>query len=206
VFVSLFEIADGKPRLANKVDTTMHMTHNFELVVDPAFGDQEFMLVAGAEGYVAATASGESMKVIDSALSKGAGEVRRYPIAERAFVGIEPMHGTDVVIYRSAGESKWGKEVIDTTLNQGHALAAGNLCGSDTPEIVAGWRGPDANKRVGIKIYLKTDDGWQTQLVDDNQVACEDLKLADLDGDGRLDIIGAGRATKNVVVYWNRSR
>jgi AcrR family transcriptional regulator len=31
----------------------------------------------------------------------------------------------------------------------------------------------------------------------------EDLQLADLDGDGKLDIIAAGRATKNVKVYFN---
>lgn len=35
-------------------------------------------------------------------------------------------------------------------------------------------------------------------------MACEDLKLADLDGDGRLDIVASGRATKNLVIYWNR--
>ncbi|MEZ5301545.1 MAG: VCBS repeat-containing protein [Verrucomicrobiales bacterium] len=35
-------------------------------------------------------------------------------------------------------------------------------------------------------------------------MACEDLKLADLNGDGRLDVIAAGRATNNVVIYWNK--
>jgi hypothetical protein len=42
-------------------------------------------------------------------------------------------------------------------------------------------------------------------LVDDNTMACEDLKLADLNGDGRLDVIAAGRATKNVIIYWNET-
>jgi len=31
------------------------------------------------------------------------------------------------------------------------------------------------------------------------------LKVADLNGDGKADIIAAGRATKNVVIYWNRN-
>jgi hypothetical protein len=34
-------------------------------------------------------------------------------------------------------------------------------------------------------------------------VAVEDLAAADLDGDGRVDIVAVGRATKNVRVYWN---
>ena len=27
----------------------------------------------------------------------------------------------------------------------------------------------------------------------------------DLDGDGRLDLIAAGRATKNIIIYWNKT-
>jgi hypothetical protein len=37
-------------------------------------------------------------------------------------------------------------------------------------------------------------------------MACEDLALADLDGDGRLDIVAAGRATRNVVVWFNENQ
>jgi hypothetical protein len=41
--------------------------------------------------------------------------------------------------------------------------------------------------------------------VDDDGMACEDLTLADLDGDGRLDIIASGRSTHNLKVYFNES-
>jgi hypothetical protein len=37
-------------------------------------------------------------------------------------------------------------------------------------------------------------------------MACEDLKIADLDGDGQPDIIASGRATHNLVIYWNRTK
>jgi hypothetical protein len=37
-------------------------------------------------------------------------------------------------------------------------------------------------------------------------MACEDLQVADLDGDGRLDIVAAGRATHNHKIYFNESR
>ena len=32
------------------------------------------------------------------------------------------------------------------------------------------------------------------------------LACGDLDGDGKPEIIAAGRATKNVVIYWNRNK
>jgi hypothetical protein len=36
-------------------------------------------------------------------------------------------------------------------------------------------------------------------------MACEDLKTADLNNDGKPDIIAAGRASKNLVIYWNQT-
>jgi hypothetical protein len=36
-------------------------------------------------------------------------------------------------------------------------------------------------------------------------MACEDLQLADLDADGQLDIVAAGRATHNLKIYFNQS-
>jgi hypothetical protein len=34
-------------------------------------------------------------------------------------------------------------------------------------------------------------------------VAVEDLAVGDLNGDGKLDVVAVGRATKNVRIYWN---
>jgi hypothetical protein len=45
---------------------------------------------------------------------------------------------------------------------------------------------------------------WQATTLDDNGIACEDLCLADLNGDGKLDIVASGRATKNVKIYLNQ--
>jgi hypothetical protein len=44
---------------------------------------------------------------------------------------------------------------------------------------------------------------WRATMLDDNGIACEDLCLADLNGDGKLDIVASGRATKNVKIYLN---
>ena len=62
--------------------------------------------------------------------------------------------------------------------------------------------------KVGIKLFTPLDDEgktWRTTWIDDNQMACEDLCLADLDGDGKLDIIASGRATHNLVIYFNQT-
>ena len=34
----------------------------------------------------------------------------------------------------------------------------------------------------------------------------EDIKVADLDGDGRIDIVAAARQTKNLVIFFNKSK
>ena len=63
--------------------------------------------------------------------------------------------------------------------------------------------------KVGIKVFTSEDykmAKWTPTVVDDGGMACEDLVLADLNGDGKLDIAAAGRATKNVKVYFNESR
>jgi hypothetical protein len=56
-------------------------------------------------------------------------------------------------------------------------------------------------------MYVPLDGGgkdWHVALIDDNTMACEDLCLADLNADGRLDLVAAGRATKNVKIYINQ--
>ena len=113
---------------------------------------------------------------------------------------IQPMHGNSVAIYSMAGE----KTVIDTALHEGHAIGLADFDGSGSLQVVAGRRNPDKANKVGIKIYSNSNSTWHTALVDDNGMACEDLQVADLDGNGKPDIIAAGRATKNVKIYWNK--
>jgi hypothetical protein len=102
----------------------------------------------------------------------------------------------------------WRRRVLDDSLADGHALACGDLLGIGRDQIVVGWRAMNRppGTKVGIKLLTPMDaDGreWRTTLVDDNRMACEDLQLTDLDGDGRLDIVAAGRATKNLKIYFN---
>jgi hypothetical protein len=59
---------------------------------------------------------------------------------------------------------------------------------------------------VGVKIFFQKADGsWENPFwVARDLVAAEDLKVTDLNGDGRLDLVVAGRSTKNLVIFWNR--
>ena len=197
----------------------LHLTHNFDIIPGTGQGAQsmETLLVAAKEGVRLIEAPANRM-VPHATTSISAGEVRHgsLPNGSRYVTTIEPMHGNQVVVYRSpdtqySSGHDWTERrtVLDDTLVQGHGLATGDLLGLGSDQVVAGWRGGPGKPKVGIRLYVPTissGERWKVHaLIDDNTMACEDLKLADLNGDNRLDIIAAGRATKNVVIYWNET-
>jgi hypothetical protein len=75
--------------------------------------------------------------------------------------------------------------------------------GDGNDELAVGWR----EKNFGVAVYKRASDGsWTKSMVDDGGMAAEDLAAADLNGDGRPEIIAVGRATANVKIYWNEGR
>jgi hypothetical protein len=195
------------PWTTKELDSSMHMTHNFTILpAGPA--DAEQLLLGGREGVKQLLSSGDSM--LDLPGCRGIGEVRSSKSGS-FLATIEPMHGNQVVVYRKsaagAGNATWTRKVLDEDLHEGHALACVDFLGLGRDQIVAGWRLPNSQKQVGIKLYVPLDESlerWQAYVIDD-QMACEDLKVADLNGDGRPDIIASGRASHDLVVYWNRN-
>lgn len=194
------------------IDDKMHVTHNFDVRASVSGLDE--LLIGGKEGLLSAGPHGagwgaERLTLTESGdgtAFDGAGEVRFGPNAGKGrdtICCIEPFHGPNLTLFQKDDKTRtWKRSVIDTTFNQGHALACGNVLGLEREQIIAGWREPNAAKQFGIKIYREEAGAWKGDWVSEpNTMACEDLKLADLDGDGRPEIIAAGRSTKNVVIY-----
>lgn len=193
------------------IDSSMHLTHNLELVKD---GKGEKLLVGGKEGVKAFSFDGGAWQPSTSGAwlveNQSFGEIRIGHTGEVHFLaGIEPMHGNILSVHTfEKGTASPQRSVLTSELNQGHALATGDLLGLGTSQIVAGWRNPDKNGKVGVKLFASTNresTAWEAYWIDDNGMACEDLVLADLDGDGQLDIVASGRATNNLKIYWNKN-
>lgn len=146
----------------------------------------------------------------------GMGEVRRgFQHGKIPFVAaVEPMHGNKLVVYKNGpiadapDKLMYGvQQTLTEQLSQGHALACGDFLKLGVEQIAVGWRNPNAEKKVGVRLFVpdKTLHTWQEYVLDDSvRMATEDLLAADLDGDGDLDLVASGRATLNVLIYWNQ--
>jgi hypothetical protein len=153
--------------------------------------------------------SGAEPKDKQPGSSRGASEVAPGRLrGGRTFIAaIEPWHGNQVVVYTpdpAAGGSAagpWQRHVLDDTLSEGHVLVAADFDGDGDDEIVAGWRGSGG----GLALYHATGNDplrFQKTALDQG-IAAEGAMPADINGDGRLDlVINAGRS-KNLVWYEN---
>ncbi len=204
----------------------LHTVHNLQLV-DMNGDRQDDILLACWEGVFRLARNGEgkwSRTQLGSgnqgtSPNKGASEVKIGRTAEGTplIATIEPWHGYQVVIYipDREGGGLWTRKVIAEPFQWGHAVWWANLDDDKEDELIVGQR--DSNKEgspgprgPGIFVFdLKNGPGlpaFDRITVDDGGMACEDALAADLDGDGRTDIIAGGRATHNVKIYWNRPR
>jgi hypothetical protein len=213
---------------------SMHMMHNFE--IDRGWtGASDVLHLSGREGLAVTWRDGDHWheNFNDERKSTpgflGIGEIRFGHLAgsgveefkRRFFVTVEPMHGNELVVSVGRAEGVknnrnevrivYDRKVISDKLVEGHALACGDFLGLNGDQIVVGWRGKGGttDTPIGVALWTPIDEKgeqWRETVIDPDQMACEDLKMADLDGDGAPDIIAAGRRTHNVKIYFNDSR
>ena len=132
---------------------------------------------------------------------KGASEVHLGHLKDgrRFLTTVEPWHGTDVAVYlaESLKPLKFGpRNVLDTTLKEGHALWVADVDGDGDDEIFAGYRGPGTS----VLMYDHNGKTWVRTVID-HDIAAQDLRGGDLDGDGTPDVVAVGGNTHNVVWY-----
>ena len=102
---------------------------------------------------------------------------------------------------------KWTKHLIDDVWSQSHAMTLADLTGDGRPELVAGKRlyahnGRDPGEREPLGVYwyeyVRNGDHWDwiRHIIDYGGLTGGGMQIPvlDLDGDGDLDIVVAGKS------------
>lgn len=199
------------------IDESMHLTHNMTAKA-LEIEHTETIFIGGKEGVNSFSfkdgdwnASMNQESIIEN---HSFGELSLAEISDYGMLlaAVEPMHGNQVTVYlQPPGKTKTNqltRIVLDESLKEGHGIVTGDFLGNGMPQLIAGSRMPNEAGEFGIKLYEPLDYSYsefKTHWIDKNGMACESLTTADLNGDGKLDIIAAGRSSNNLKIYWNRN-
>lgn len=130
-------------------------------------------------------------------------------------------HGHDFGLYwfehgpTENGQTKWTQHKIDDSYSQLHCIVLADLDGNGKPEIITGkrWRGhrdgdPGSHQPLCLFRYVWDSTGPKftrdTISFDDGVGVGMQIRPADLDGDGKLDIAVAGKS--GTYILFNRGK
>ena len=139
----------------------------------------------------------------EPAPKSGSSDIAVGKLKKRRFLtAIEPWHGNQVAVYLPVkGSTLLQRNVIDTTLVDGHTILTADLNGDGDEEIVAGFRG--AGRSVFVYYAEKNGERWRKEVLDNGGIAAAACTSVDLNADKRIDLACIGSATMNLKWYEN---
>ena len=88
---------------------------------------------------------------------------------------------------------------IDAEIGNPHSLAVADLDGNGSQDVICGEAKPDGD----VVAYINDGKGNFTRRVIAGNQASYDIRIVDMDGDGKPDILLAGASSRNIVWFEN---
>lgn len=140
--------------------------------------------------------------------SRGTGDVAfgRLRGGQRFLAAIEPPDAGRVVAYMEPpyANQLWTRLAVDDASGNARGVACGDLNGDGDDEIVIACG--EGGAGGGVRAYRVAVDRftrWEGRWIDEGGMAAEAVRIVDLNGDGRPDIVAAGRGAVSLKAYLN---
>ena len=191
-------------------DSLLEVAHAFEVVDWDGDASADLLTASLAGVHLLRPGAGVPPQHLASGLdaprpNRGSSEVGLGSLGGGApFIAtIDPWHGTDAVVYRlgTSDTELWDREVIGTEFEGGHGLAVADFNNDGYDEIVGGGRG--GGGQLILYRFLIDTSSWERIPLDLGGVAASSVEVADLNGDGWLDVLALGGGTDNIVWFEN---